>query len=162
MPGEREIVATRQHWSIVAPALVAVGMAAVLGLVAIALVPGRIAGFDVNRARAAAAIAAVLLAAGGAALRYLKWRCRRYVLTNQRVMIESGVLSRDVRSIALDRIQNTVIHRPLGDRVIGAGNIEIESAGRDGTESLVRVPRCEDFYAQLLQAAERATRAEAL
>jgi hypothetical protein len=43
-----------------------------------------------------------------------------------------------------------VIHRPLGDRLIGAGDIEIESAGRDGVEVLHRIPKAEAFYNELL------------
>jgi uncharacterized membrane protein YdbT with pleckstrin-like domain len=64
--------------------------------------------------------------------------------------MEGGVLSRTAETIPLDRIQNTVIHRPLGDRLIGAGDIEIESAGRDGVEVLHRIPRAEAFYNELL------------
>jgi uncharacterized membrane protein YdbT with pleckstrin-like domain len=64
--------------------------------------------------------------------------------------MEGGILSRTAETIPLDRIQNTVIHRPLGDRLIGAGDIEIESAGRDGVEVLHRIPQAEAFYNELL------------
>jgi uncharacterized membrane protein YdbT with pleckstrin-like domain len=159
MPDEQVLVVTRQHWSIVAPALVAITIVAAAAVVGIVLLPGRVGGIDVNRVRAIAAIVVVLFAAVVALMRYLRWRYTRYVLTSRRILMERGVLSRDTESIALDRVQNTIIHRPLGDRVIGAGDIEIESAGRDGTERLVRVPRCERFYAAMLQAIGAASRA---
>jgi uncharacterized membrane protein YdbT with pleckstrin-like domain len=152
MPDEEVLVVTRQHWSIVAPALVAITVVGVAAVVGVLLVPRHVGGVDVGGARAVAATVIAVVAVVLVAARYLRWRFTRYVLTTRRILLERGVLSRDVESIALDRIQNTIIHRPLGDRIIGAGNIEIESAGRDGTEQLVRVPRSEQFYARLLQA----------
>ena len=46
------------------------------------------------------------------------------------------------------------MRRPLADRLIGAGSVEIQSAGRDGTEILRLVPRPDRFYTQILQAIE--------
>lgn len=152
MPGEQSLTVTRQHWSVVAPALIAIAAVAVALLVLLFLIPGTIGGLDIGGARGVIAIVIVVLAAIFGSIRYLRWWFKRYVLTNRRVIVESGVLSRNAESIALDRIQNTIIHRPVGDRVIGAGNIEIESAGRDGTEILHRVPRAEAFYNQLIAA----------
>ena len=152
MQGERLLAQTRQHWSVVAPALAGIAVVLVAALVADALLPARIGGVDINRIRAIAAAVLVVVALVAAAVRYLKWRYVRYVLTNRRIIRETGVFSRDVESIELGRIQNTNMHRPLGDRFVGAGNIDIESAGREGQEFLHRVPRCEDFYTQLLQA----------
>ena len=85
-----------------------------------------------------------------AGLRILRWRFATYHLTDKRIVMEGGILSRTAETIPLDRIQNTVIHRPLGDRLIGAGDIEIESAGRDGVEVLHRIPKAEQFYNELL------------
>ncbi len=152
MQGERLLAQTRQHWSVVAPALVAIGLAAIAALVAIFLIPGRIGGVDFSRVRVIVAVIVIVLALVVGGMRYLKWRYIKYVLTNRRIIRERGVLSRDVESIELGRIQNTNVHRPLGDRFVGAGNIAIESAGEDGVELLYRVPRCEHFYAQLLEA----------
>jgi uncharacterized membrane protein YdbT with pleckstrin-like domain len=152
MQGEETLTVTRQHWSMVAPALAAIGVLAAVALVVIFLIPGHIGQIDFAGVRGMVAFAVVVVALLFASVRYLAWRCTTYVLTSRRIILERGVLSRNLESIALDRIQNTIIHRPLGDRVIGAGDIEIESAGRDGTERLHRVPHCERFYAELLQA----------
>ena len=46
------------------------------------------------------------------------------------------------------------MRRPLADRLIGAGSVEIQSAGRDGTEILRLVPHPDRFYTQILQAIE--------
>ncbi len=152
MPGEQPLTTTRQHWSVVAPALIAIGLVTAALLLVLFLIPGTVASLRISGARGVIAIVIVVVALVAASVRYLAWRCHRYVLTNRRVILETGVLSRNSESIAIDRIQNTIIHRPVGDRVIGAGNIEIESAGRDGTEVLHRVPHAEAFYSQLMQA----------
>ena len=91
-----------------------------------------------------------------AGLRILRWRFATYHLTDRRIIMEGGILSRTAETIPLDRIQNTVIHRPFGDRLIGAGDIEIESAGRDGVEVLHRIPKAEAFYNELLADDEHA------
>lgn len=152
MNGEQIIARKRQHWSVVAPALVASAIVTVAALVGVALLPSTVGGHDINAVRAIVAVVVVILAVVSAGTRYLRWRCRTYLLTDRRVVLEAGILSRSVQSIALDRIQNTVIQRPLGDRVIGAGDIEIESAGRDGVERLERIPGVQHFYTELLQA----------
>ena len=152
MPGERPLLVARQHWSVVAPPLGAALAALVIGIVILVLIPAAIAGFGTGGVKLTAGIVLGVFAFGWAGLVYLRWRFQKYTLTDRRIVLERGVLSRLTESISLDRIQNTVIRRPLGDRVIGAGHIDIESAGRDGTETLHRIPDAETFYATLLQA----------
>jgi len=154
MPGERPILVARQHWSVVAPSLGAAVAALVAGIVILVLIPADIAGFGTARVKLIAGIVLGVLVLGWAALSFLRWRFQTYTLTDRRVVLERGVLSRLTESISLDRIQNTVIRRPLGDRVIGAGHIDIESAGRDGIETLHRIPDADTFYAALLQAVD--------
>jgi uncharacterized membrane protein YdbT with pleckstrin-like domain len=154
MQGERPILVTRQHWSVMAPAIVAAIVLLCVVIAILALVPDTIAGRDVSGVKLIAGIVCGVVVMGWAGAAYLRWRFARYTLTDRRIVLESGVLSRLTESISLDRIQNAVIRRPLGDRLIGAGNIHIESAGRDGVETLHRIPRAEAFYATLLQAVD--------
>src|SRR5215472_13570704 len=152
MPGERPVSLARQHWSVLASVFVIGLIGVVIGFVILIALPSTIAGHNFNSVKAIIVLVIELLALGWIGLNVLRWRLRTYLLTDRRVIVESGVLSRLTESIPLDRIQNTVIRRPLGDRMIGAGNIEIESAGRDGVEVLHRVPKAETFYNQLLEA----------
>jgi uncharacterized membrane protein YdbT with pleckstrin-like domain len=152
MPGERPLSLARQHWSVLGTVLVLGLIGVVGGIVILVAVPSTITGRNFNSVKAIIVLVIELLAIGWMGINVLRWRLKTYLLTDRRVIVESGVLSRLTESIPLDRIQNTVIRRPLGDRVIGAGNIEIESAGRDGVEILHRVPKAETFYNELLQA----------
>ena len=154
MQGERPISLARQHWSVVAPAflvlLVVVAVVIALQITVSDVVGGR----DITGVKKIVLLVLGIGAGLWTLVRYLQWRFLTYLLTDRRIVLEKGVISRLTESIALDRIQNTVIKRPLGDRLIGAGNIEIESAGRDGVEILHRVPRAENFYNEVLQAIE--------
>src|SRR3954470_21043819 len=65
-------------------------------------------------------------------LKYLQWRMTYFVVTSRRVIYRSGVVSKRGVEIPLERINNINFHQRLIDRVIGAGDLDIESAGKDG------------------------------
>jgi membrane protein YdbS with pleckstrin-like domain len=65
-------------------------------------------------------------------LKYLQWRMTYFVVTSRRVIYRTGVISKRGVEIPLERINNINFHQRLIDRIIGAGDLDIESAGRDG------------------------------
>ncbi len=65
-------------------------------------------------------------------LKYLQWNFTHFVVTSQRVIYRTGVLAKRGVEIPMDRINNINFHQGLFERVIGAGDLDIESAGRDG------------------------------
>jgi len=65
-------------------------------------------------------------------LKYLQWRMTYFVVTSRRVIYRSGVVAKRGVEIPLERINNINFHQRLIDRVIGAGDLDIESAGKDG------------------------------
>jgi uncharacterized membrane protein YdbT with pleckstrin-like domain len=65
-------------------------------------------------------------------LKYLQWRMTYFVVTSRRVIYRSGVISKRGVEIPLERINNINFHQRLIDRIIGAGDLDIESAGKDG------------------------------
>ena len=69
-------------------------------------------------------------------------------------MVGTGVLSRHTESIDLDRVQDTAVRQSLLARIFRAGDVEIESAGRDGTEVLARIHDPQGFSNDLLNAVE--------
>jgi uncharacterized membrane protein YdbT with pleckstrin-like domain len=73
-----------------------------------------------------------LLWAGWLGLRYLNWNFTHFVVTTNRVIFRTGVLAKHGVEIPMDRISNINFHQTIWERVIGAGDLEIESAGRDG------------------------------
>jgi uncharacterized membrane protein YdbT with pleckstrin-like domain len=152
MPGERSITLVRQHWSVVAGHVLGALVVIVVAIVLNAVLPTHIGSLSITTVKTVIALILIVAAVLWAGLRILRWRFATYHLTDRRIVMEGGILSRTAETIPLDRIQNTVIHRPIGDRLIGAGDIEIESAGRDGVEVLHRIPKAEQFYNEMLTA----------
>jgi uncharacterized membrane protein YdbT with pleckstrin-like domain len=73
-----------------------------------------------------------LLWAGWLGLQYLNWTFTHFVVTNSRVIFRTGVLAKHGVEIPMDRVANINFNQSIWERVIGAGDLEIESAGRDG------------------------------
>ncbi len=77
--------------------------------------------------------------AGWVVVKYLDWRFTHFVLTDERVIFRTGVLSKRGVEIPLGRINNINFGQGVWERVIGAGDLEIESAGRDGQSQFSNV-----------------------
>jgi uncharacterized membrane protein YdbT with pleckstrin-like domain len=65
-------------------------------------------------------------------LKYFQWTMTYFVVTSRRVIYRTGVISKRGVEIPLERINNINFHQRIIDRIIGAGDLDIESAGKDG------------------------------
>ena len=75
---------------------------------------------------------ALLIWAGFVVVKYLTWTYTHFVLTDRRVISRSGIVSKRGTEIPLERINNIDFRQSLLLRMIGAGDLDIESAGREG------------------------------
>ena len=64
--------------------------------------------------------------------KFLEWTRTYFVVTSDRVIWRTGLLSRHGVEIPLERINNINFNQRIFERIIGAGDLEIESAGREG------------------------------
>ncbi|HEY6378089.1 MAG TPA: PH domain-containing protein [Candidatus Dormibacteraeota bacterium] len=136
LAGETAIRTARQHWYVFLPPLaVSLLVLGVAGSI-VAVSPGDVGGHSLNLPKEVIALVAVLFVAAVLTLRYLRWRYTTFTLTDRRVVVSRGVLSRFTKSIALDRVQDVRVTQGLLARVFQAGTVEIESAGRDGADML--------------------------
>jgi uncharacterized membrane protein YdbT with pleckstrin-like domain len=71
----------------------------------------------------------------------LAWRCTHYVFTDERIVLQEGVLSRDRRDLPLSRINDHVLSQSLVDRLLGCGTLTVDTIGERGPAVLVAVPR---------------------
>jgi uncharacterized membrane protein YdbT with pleckstrin-like domain len=60
-----------------------------------------------------------------------------YKITTQRVVIERGLFSKRMEQIDLYRVVDYVVERPLGQRMLGTGNVVLEAM--DKTTPEVRI-----------------------
>ena len=134
LPGEHILARSYQHWVILLRPFALTIIAALVLLAGTALLPlpGELKIFVLL---GIVVVALVLLN-----LYYWGWRSHEYVLTDQRIVLNEGILSRFSRSIAVDRIQDLTTYQGLWGRAWGFGDIELESAGRDSGEWLRMVP----------------------
>ncbi|HZN14920.1 MAG TPA: PH domain-containing protein [Acidimicrobiales bacterium] len=72
--------------------------------------------------------------------RYLKWRTTNFAITTDRLVFRSGVLAKNGREVPLDRLNDISFHQSLFERMIGAGDLMIESAGERGQEAFTDIP----------------------
>jgi uncharacterized membrane protein YdbT with pleckstrin-like domain len=135
LPGERMLVSSSRHWVVLLRPIATTILAAIVVLVVLALLP--LAGELRLFLMLGAVLAGILIIN----LYYWGWRAHEYVLTDQRVIINEGIVSKFSRSIAIDRIQDLTTFQGLWGRTWGFGDIELESAGREGAEMLSTVPR---------------------
>jgi uncharacterized membrane protein YdbT with pleckstrin-like domain len=68
-------------------------------------------------------------------VRYLKWRSTYFVITSDRLIYRHGVLGRAGIEIPLERVNNVNFKQSIFERMIGAGDLLIESGGEDGKQS---------------------------
>jgi putative membrane protein len=69
------------------------------------------------------------LLAGGAG--YVSWRFTRFVIDDDELRIETGVLFKTSRKIAFERIQSVDIIQPFAARVFGLAELRIEAGAGD-------------------------------
>lgn len=132
-PGEEVVVETHPHWWYLA------GPVAVV----VVVVAGSIAALAVGAPSAVSylMVALLVIAVGWLAVRYLHWVTTSLVITNNRLIHRSGVLSKTGREIPLDHLTNIGYRQSLFERILRAGDVVLESAGRDSEEVFPALPR---------------------
>src|SRR5882672_9143343 len=75
------------------------------------------------------------------------WWIARYVITDERVLLIEGLISRRVRAVPLSKVTHTDYRRTLSGRLLGYGTISLDSAGtHDGLRELTSIPKPDQVY----------------
>ncbi|MEH1167647.1 PH domain-containing protein [Micromonospora sp. CPCC 205539] len=85
---------------------------------------------------------------------FLIWRTTHYLFTNERVLLQKGVFSRDRRDIPLTRINDHSMNQRFLERMLGCGTLTIESAGERGQSVLEDVPSVGKVQTRLYELVE--------
>ena len=130
---EEVVLDLKPHWIYMAEPTLAVLGAILVGIVALR--------FDVDAIKL---LAAVLLLGCLAwfGIRYAKWSNTNFVVTTDRVIHRVGVIAKHGIEIPLERINTVFFNQSIFERLLGAGDLGIESAGERGAETFedVRKP----------------------
>ncbi|HWB36955.1 MAG TPA: PH domain-containing protein [Rugosimonospora sp.] len=85
---------------------------------------------------------------------WIRWRTTHYVFTNERVIMRTGVFSRQGRDIPLNRVNDVSFQHNFFERILGCGTLTIESAGERGQVVLSEIPHVEKTQSQLYDLVE--------
>lgn len=123
-PGEQVIYDGRPSWRSV--------MSLYLQGVAVGLVLGAIAWLAVGLGTGLLVLVACV--AGAALLGFVRRLFVRFTITDQRLRIQRGIISRNVQQTRIDRVQNVNTRQRAIDRVLRVGAVDFETAGADSAD----------------------------
>ena len=98
--------------------------------------------------------AVALVLAGMVLFKWIILRSHDYVLTNRRVILEEGIFSRRSMDASLGKINNVEHRQTLWGRLLGYGDVEIDTASETGTTRFAGISQPLDFKREILGATE--------
>lgn len=137
----------RRHW---------IHLVRVLGLGVLAtFVLGYLAGMFVRQSAGSALTLLVLVwlgIIGWVLWDVVEWYFDKFILTNKRVMLIQGIVTRKVAMMPLGRVTDMKYTQSALGRVLGYGKFEIESAGQDqALRNVPNLPNPTDVYLQVVE-----------
>ncbi|WP_433827284.1 PH domain-containing protein [Actinoplanes sp. CA-015351] len=70
------------------------------------------------------------------------WRFTHYVLTDERILLQHGVLVRERRDLPLNRVNDHALAQSVLDRMLGSGTLTVDSIG-DQSAVLAGLPHAQ-------------------
>jgi uncharacterized membrane protein YdbT with pleckstrin-like domain len=128
---EDVILDLRPHWSTLAKPV-----AGVAGALIVTVVLGVYAGTPYVYGGIALTGAALVWFG----LRYLRWTTTNFVVTTDRLVYRSGVVAKHGKEIPLERVNDIAFKQSVFERIIGTGDLSIESAGAQSRETFADIP----------------------
>ncbi len=127
------------HWWFLAPAGAATTASGVMTLTVLAQ-------FDGWKETVAIylMIGALVVSASWMVVKMVQWRTTYFVVTSHRVIYRQGVLARSGVEIPIERMSNVNFKQTIFERLIGAGDLIIESSGRDGQQKFSDIQNPEE------------------
>jgi uncharacterized membrane protein YdbT with pleckstrin-like domain len=129
--GEEIVLDLSPHWSTLAKPV-----ALLVVMVAATIVGARVnqyAGFGLG--------AALLVTAGWTAVRVMRRQTTEFVVTTHRLVYRQGIFAKRGKEIPLERVNDISFNQSVWERLIGTGDLSIESAGAQSRETFTDIPR---------------------
>ena len=95
-------------------------------------------------------LAALVILAG-----FLYRMTTTYTITNQRLTIRRGVLSRHLQQTRVERVQNVNVDQSIVDRLVRVGQVDFDTAGADDSDFTFRGVANPDAVVRAVDAAHR-------
>ncbi|CAN5421638.1 hypothetical protein BH10ACT1_BH10ACT1_10720 [soil metagenome] len=148
---EREelVLDLRPHWVFLFKQALALFVAVVFGIAVLAALDSGSPKSVLSIVAGVAVVAALVWFAWS----YAVWNTTMFVLTSDRIVTRRGVLSKQGVEIPLERVNTVFFKQSVFERMLGSGDLAIESAGERGTEAFsnIRKPSIvqKEIYVQM-------------
>jgi uncharacterized membrane protein YdbT with pleckstrin-like domain len=129
--GEDVIIDLVPHWSTLAKPVAAL----------VVVLAATIAGFIVNNILGYVLAVVLLITVGWVALRWARRHTTNFVVTTDRLIYRSGIVAKHGKEIPLERVNDIAFHQTVFERLIGTGDLSIESAGAQSRETFSDIPK---------------------
>lgn len=87
--------------------------------------------------------------------RYIAWVSTHFVLTSDRVIYRSGIIAKRGIEIPLERINTIFFNQRIFERMLGLGDLDIESASKDGAQRFEDIRNPSAVQNEIYQQMER-------
>jgi uncharacterized membrane protein YdbT with pleckstrin-like domain len=132
--GEQLIWEGRPTWRAMLSFYIKWGILALLPAVIVAILNGV---FDTDISQSLAILATIILLVAVVAIGWLLRIGTYYLITDHRIMIRRGILSRRERSASLDRVQNVNTSQTFIERMLNTGRVDFDTAGSDTSDAVL-------------------------
>jgi uncharacterized membrane protein YdbT with pleckstrin-like domain len=122
------------HWWFFAKHAAALLVSVVVGILAKAFLDG-----DLEKVVVWIAIIMIVVSAIAFVSRYIQWFTTNFVITSDRLIFRTGVFAKHGIEIPLERVNNVIFHQSVIERILGAGDLLIESGGETGQQRFTEV-----------------------
>jgi uncharacterized membrane protein YdbT with pleckstrin-like domain len=131
MPGEKLIWAGHPTWRATISTIVW-GVLVGLGVLVLGVLVDKVGGG--SRWTMYGVLGLILIAGGTIAYSWIARRFTEYTITDKRLNVRWGVLSKQETTTTIDRVQNMTITQTLIDRVLNTGTIDFDTASSTSDE----------------------------
>ena len=146
-PDESIITEFRPHWTGILPVILLTLLVVAGAVVTVVFTDGRWTGY---------LLLGLLVVWVVASLRtFLRWFNTTHVVTNERVIHRTGILSKHGREIPLEMINSVSFSQNPFERMVKSGDLLIESAGETGQTHYSDIPRPEELQTLIYEAREK-------
>jgi len=146
---ETVVLDLRPHWSTI------VRPVALLVLVLILTVVG----YSFSHILGAVLAVVLLVTAAWVGIRVLRRQTTNFVVSTDRLIYRSGIIAKHGKEIPLSRVNDISFRQSVFERLIGTGDLSIESAGAQSRETFGDIPKPaavqNEIYRQMEASADR-------
>ncbi len=143
---EKVVLDLRPHWWYFSRQILALVVAIVFGVLSLVLELPTEVGYVAG--------GLIVLAVLWFGIRYALWATTHFVVTTDRLIVRDGVLTRSGVEIPLERINTVFFSQTLFERMIGSGDLRIESAGEMGTSEFTDIRKPLDVQNEIYRQME--------